>query len=164
MGNIELSQIDLYKDIMSGFPTGVTIITTTDENNNPVGLTINSFTSVSLEPLLVSWCIAKTSDSLKAFQNSAKFAVNILSGSQEKECFIFANKKDKDRFSKVQWEMSQHYLPLLQGVYAVFECEKIDEIEAGDHYILIGKVFNLTKYNENPMLYYRRKVGSVAQK
>lgn len=153
----------LYKEIMGSYPTGVTIVTTTDANNQPVGLTVNSFASVSLDPLIVLWCIDKKSGSLESFKHASKFAVNILAGHQEETCFIFASRKEKDRFAKVDWEFSSNQLPVLKEVYGVLECEKIDQIDAGDHYILLGKVVHLHKNDTDPMLYYRRKVGSVPE-
>lgn len=152
--------ITTYKEIMGSYPTGVSIITTMD-NEKPVGLTVNSFASVSLEPLLVSWCINKKSNSIEAFNNSDKFAVNILSGHQVEECFIFADSQETDRFSKTSWEQSPNALPIIKDAFAVLECKKIQEINAGDHIILIGQVINLQKNDNNPMLYYRKNVGFV---
>ncbi|ONK21425.1 oxygenase [Bacillus sp. VT-16-64] len=154
--------IKTYKEIMCSYPTGVSIVTTMDQDK-PVGLTVNSFASVSLEPLLVSWCIDKKSSSLQAFHKSDTFAVNILSEHQKAECFIFADSKESDRFSKTSWERSANQLPILKDVFAVLECKKVQEIEAGDHIVLIGKVIDLHKTDHKPMLYYQRNVSVVPE-
>lgn len=155
--------IQLYKEIMGSYPTGVTIVTTTDSENRPVGLTVNSFASVSLEPLLVLWCLDKRSGSLPAFKQADRFAVNILSGDQKEACWTFASSKEKDRFAKVSWEMSDHQLPILNNVFGAFECKKVNEIDAGDHIIFIGEVINIKKNDVVPMLYYKRNIGTVPE-
>ncbi|PWA07823.1 oxygenase [Pueribacillus theae] len=153
----------LYREIMASYPTGVTIMTTTDENNKPIGLTVNSFTSVSLEPLMILWCIGKESGSIESFKNSQRFAVNILAGDQQDACWVFASSKEKDRFAKVDWEFSLNNLPILKDVFGVLECEKVEQIDAGDHIIFLGEVISLDKKNSDPMLYYRRNVGAVPE-
>lgn len=155
--------IQLYKEIMGSYPTGVTIVTTTDSENRPVGLTVNSFASVSLEPLLVLWCLDKRSGSIAAFKQTEKFAVNILSSEQKEACWTFASSKEKDRFAKVSWQMSDNQLPVLNDVFGAFECKKVNAIEAGDHIIFIGEVINITKNDRTPMLYYKRNIGSVPE-
>ncbi|MFS0646524.1 flavin reductase family protein [Siminovitchia sp. 179-K 8D1 HS] len=152
--------IKTYKEIMGSYPTGVSIVTTMDDDK-PVGLTVNSFASVSLDPLLVSWCIDKKSSSIEAFNKSDRFAVNILSGHQKEECFIFADSKESDRFSKTSWERSSNDLPILKNVFAVLECKKVQEIDAGDHILLIGEVIHLQKNDHKPMFYYQRNVSVV---
>ncbi|MFA8438571.1 flavin reductase family protein [Pueribacillus sp. YX66] len=153
----------LYREIMGSYPTGVTIITTLDVNNKPVGLTVNSFASVSLDPLMILWCIDKNSGSIETFKITNKFAVNILAGNQKEACWVFASRNETDRFAKVNWELSSNDLPILNDVFGVLECKKVDEIDAGDHMILIGEVINLQKNDTDPMLYFRRKVGSIRE-
>lgn len=157
---VENLQADLFKEIMGSYPTGVTIVTTMDENI-PIGLTVNSFASVSIEPLMVLWCINKRANSYEIFKRANNFAVNILAGDQKDECFVFASSKEKDRFSKTNWELSSNNLPILDGTFGIFECKKVNQIDAGDHLILIGEVINLTKNEKDPMLYFRRDVGSI---
>lgn len=153
------NQITMYKEIMGGYPTGVTIITSTNEMNEPIGMTVNSFTSVSLDPLMVLWCIDKGASNFNGFKTSNKFAVNILAGNQKDLCWLFANKNEKNRFAKANWQFSENGLPILDDVYAVLECQKVQEIESGDHVILVGEVVDLRKNDVKPMLYYRRTVG-----
>ncbi len=153
----------LFKEIMGSYPTGVTVVTTLDEHNNPVGLTVNSFASVSIDPLLVLWSIDKNAGSCELFQKAEKFSVNILAGNQQEVCWTFASKSEQDRFSKQPWRLSENGLPLIDNVFATLECKKVQQIDAGDHYILIGKVLDLNKNEQEPMLYFRRKVGNVPQ-
>jgi flavin reductase (DIM6/NTAB) family NADH-FMN oxidoreductase RutF len=151
----------LFKEIMGSYPTGVTVITTVDSNNKPIGLTVNSFASVSLEPLMILWSIDKNAGSCEVFKKAEKFSVNILAGNQHEICWTFASKSEQDRFSKQPWSFSENNLPVLENVFASLECKKVQQIEAGDHYILIGEVIDLNKNEQDPMLYFKRKVGSV---
>ncbi|RNF39793.1 flavin reductase family protein [Planococcus salinus] len=152
----------LFKEIMGSYPTGVTVITTKDENQKPVGLTANSFVSVSIDPLMILWCIDKKAGSWNAFDQAEKFAVNILSGDQKDACMTFASKKEPDRFSRQPWKYSDNDLPILENVYASMECKKVQQVDAGDHYILIGEVIDLSKNEElDPMMYFRRNMGPI---
>ena len=156
-----LDKQDLFKEALGNYPTGVTIVTTTDENNNPLGLTVNSFASVSLDPLLVLWSIDHKVSSIEAFKNSGKFAIHILSGNQSELCKTFAS-KNVDRFASCNWSFSPLELPVIEGAFAVLECETYKTIEAGDHTILIGKVQDIQVNKElNPMLYHRRHFGEI---
>lgn len=158
---LNTDQINLFKELMGSYPTGVTVVTTMDKHNQPVGLTVNSFASVSIEPLMVLWCIDKNSNSLSAFKSSKRYAINILAGNQEEICWLFASSKEQSRFSKTEWNKSDNNLPIIKGVFGVLECEKVQEIDAGDHMIMIGTVIDLKKNEAEPMLYFRRNVGSL---
>ncbi|WP_042347999.1 flavin reductase family protein [Bacillus massiliigorillae] len=152
---------EVFKQIMGNYPTGVTIITTTNENRVPVGLTVNSFASVSLDPLLLLWSIDHRSSSLKAFTECGKFAVHVLAQEQQELCKTFASKHD-DRFSTCNWKLSNNGLPIIDGAFGVFECETFKAIEAGDHTILIGEVVDLrVDIEKDPMLYHRRVFGAI---
>lgn len=151
---------NLFKEAMGNYPTGVTVLTTTDHEGNPVGLTVNSFASVSLDPLLVLWSIDHKVSTLDSFVNSGKFAVHILAGDQQELCKNFAS-KNVDRFSTCEWELSEYNLPVIEGAFAVLQCETFQTIEAGDHTILIGKVVDIGIENKEPMLYHRRHFASI---
>lgn len=152
--------IALYKKIMGSYPTGVTIVTTADAEGNPFGLTVNSFASVSLDPILVLWCIDRRASSLEAFVQSTKFAVHILAADQKELCWTFAG-KEPDRFSIVNWTFSDYKLPILSGSLGVLECEKVQEIDGGDHLIFLGRVIHIQMLEKEPMLYFRRNVGAI---
>ncbi|HZG71545.1 MAG TPA: flavin reductase family protein [Chondromyces sp.] len=155
-----MEKANVFKQIMGQYPTGVTIVTTIDEQGIPAGLTVNSFASVSLDPLIVLWSIDKKVSSLDTFLKAGKFAVHTLSTEQEEACWAFAG-KEADRFSQVNWKVSKNGLPIIEGSLGVFECKVIQQIEAGDHFILIGEVIDLNKEEKNPLLYYNRNIGPI---
>lgn len=95
MTNVQTTSVDLFKEVMGNYPSGVTVITTVDGNNQPIGLTANSFVSVSIEPLLILWCIDKRSGSYAAFDTNDHFVVNILAADQAEVCWAFASKKSR---------------------------------------------------------------------
>ncbi|WP_019673755.1 flavin reductase [Psychrobacter lutiphocae] len=123
------------------YMTGVTVITTMSAEGTPIGFTANSFTSVSLEPALLSVCPAKSLSSFDVFANCERFAVNILSEDQQHISNIFAGSKE-DRFSQVDWHTDEHGNPVLDGVLTHFSCKTHNNIDAGDHIILIGEVLD----------------------
>lgn len=145
---------------MGSYPTGVTIVTAMNQNQEPMGLTVNSFASVSLSPLLVLWCIDRKVSMFADFQQTEKFAVNVLASEQADACWAFAG-KEPDRFSKVQWNLSGNQLPILSETLGVLECKKVNQIDAGDHVIFIGEVISLEVNEKEPMLYFRRNIGAI---
>ncbi len=158
MSNEENQQ--LFKEAMGNYPTGVTVVTTTDHEGKPVGLTVNSFASVSLDPLMILWSIDHKASSIHTFKESAKFAVHLLAEDQQELVKQFSS-RDVDRFSKVKWGFSDNHLPVIEDAFAVFECETFQTVEAGDHTILIGSVINITTEKKNPLLYHRRHIGAI---
>lgn len=129
-----------YRKALSLFPTGVAIISTTDAEDRPVGLTCNSFSSVSLDPPLVSWSLRKESKSLEAFKASRGFVINILSREQHKLSAQFASSKIPDKFSGVATRRGAGGLPVLELCAATFECANFAVHDAGDHLLFLGKV------------------------
>lgn len=152
-----------FKEAMGSYPTGVTVVTAKTAEGKPVGMTVNSFTSVSIEPLLVSWSIDKRSGSLEFFMDANRFAVNILAADQADVCWTFASRDETDRFDKTEWTDTDYDLPVIDGAFAQFECRKVQQIEAGDHYILIGEVQKITKNDKEPLLYYKREIGPIEE-
>ncbi len=156
------NKVTLFKEVMGNYPTGVTVVTTVDENNQPLGLTVNSFASVSIDPLLILWSIDKRVGTYETFCKTEKFAVNILAGDQSDVCSLFAT-KGADRFSKCEWKLSENNLPIISGAAGVFQCKTFKTIEAGDHMILIGEVTDIQSANTDPLLYHRRKFGKIPE-
>lgn len=145
------------RDAMGCFATGITVLTTCDQNGRPVGLTANSFASVSLDPPLVLVCLAKTVGSLPAFNEGSAFAVNILHMGQQPVSNLFAS-KGRDRFAETKCETWDHNVPIISNSLANFECIKKNEIEQGDHIILIGEVVRARfEKHRDPLLYYSGK-------
>lgn len=129
-----------FRRALSLFPTGVAILTTVSEQGVPVGLTCNSFSSVSLEPPLVSWGLRKESRAAAAFRNGKGFAINILSGEQQGLSGRFASSSIADKFEGVAWEAGINGMPVLSHCAATFECTTFAVHDAGDHWLFLGQV------------------------
>ena len=152
------TNVSLFKEAMGNYPTGVTVVTAFDEQQQPIGLTVNSFASVSLDPLLVLWSIDKNVFTYDTFTKIDKFAVNILAEDQKDIAMLFAT-KDADRFGNSEWHKSAFGLPIIEGALASLECKTFRAVEAGDHTILIGEVAEIQVENKNPLLYHGRNIG-----
>jgi len=123
----------------ASFMTGVTIVTTLDQNGKPLGFTANSFTSVSLDPPLLLVCPGRHLSSYEVFKKASRFVVSILSEGQEQVSNIFAGSRD-DRFEQVEWSKDHAGYPVISGASAVFSCATYKAEEAGDHLVLIGEI------------------------
>jgi flavin reductase (DIM6/NTAB) family NADH-FMN oxidoreductase RutF len=134
------------------FATGVTVVTCCDAAGRWVGLTVNSFNALSLQPPMVLWSLRHTSTSLAAFLASPRFAVNVLAAQQSDVSHRFASPGD-DRFSVGHWVLGAHGAPLLADSVAVFECETVSHQAAGDHELFVGRVLACA-HNERPALLY----------
>ncbi len=150
------------RDALGSFATGVTVITTVTPEGRRVGLTANSFTSVSLDPPLVLWSLKKNSASLDVFRRATHFAINVLTRQQEALCFRFASKVDGDRFDGVALEPSRFDLPLLADSLARFECSKHHEVEAGDHVMFLGRVEDFCKGQGDALIFSGGRILDTA--
>ncbi len=128
-----------FRQALSQFATGVTIVTACHPDGAPVGVTINSFSSVSLEPPLVLWSLAHSAGSMAAFATSTGFVIHVLSGHQLELAQRFA-RAGADRFNGLDYTLSRHGLPLLSGCVASFECRHRSRYTEGDHVIFVGEV------------------------
>ncbi|ABI78427.1 flavin reductase family protein [Hyphomonas neptunium ATCC 15444] len=145
------------RDALGCFATGVTIMTASDASGQPVGLTANSFTSVSLDPPLLLACIAKTAASSEVFREAETFAVNVLHIGQQPTSIRFS-RRDEDRFGATPWEPGLNGTPVLTGSLATFECARHAVHDGGDHIILIGQVERARfEPRRDPLLYFRGK-------
>lgn len=139
------------------FATGVTIVTARTAAGGLVGLTANSFNSVSLSPPLVLWSLAKSAGSVAAFSTGSHYAINILSADQQTLAQQFAS-KDVDRFAGVEHSAGSGGAPLLAGAVASFECFNRSQYEEGDHIIFVGEVERCTyTAGAAPLLYHGGK-------
>ena len=145
-----------FRNALGSFPTGVAIITTTGPDGRPVGLTCNSFSSVSLEPPLVSWGLRMSSKNLEAFKQGGAFAINILAEDQKDLSGRFASGSIADKFEGVPWSKGHNGLPLIEACVASFECDKFAEHIAGDHVLFLGEVvrFNHGR-QEDSLVFYK---------
>ena len=147
-----------YRTVLGHFATGVTIITAMD-GNEPIGVSANSFTSVSLDPPLVLFCASKDSSTWPRIEAAGKFTVNILNEHQEDICRVFAT-KGADRFKHLAWSEYRSGAPVIHGALAFVDCETVDEYDAGDHLIVVGRVLELGYASEGkPLLFYRGGYG-----
>ena len=121
------------------FATGVTIVTARGVDGTPVGLTANSFNSVSMTPPLVLWSLARSAGSMPSFERGSHYAINILGADQHALAQRFAS-KSADRFKDVAFRAGAGGAPILAGAAAVFECFNRSRYEEGDHVIFVGEV------------------------
>lgn len=142
------------------FVTGVTVITTRDEDGSPRGMTANSFTSVSLDPPLLLVCVAKSASSYQAFTKAGCFAVNILHEGQVDVSGTFAS-KSPDKFQSVTHDHIHTGAPVLTDSLTWFDCTTFSTVDAGDHAILIGEVRAFGTSPTAPLGFCRGRYASV---
>lgn len=150
-----------FRRSLGQFATGVTVMTTL-HGTKQVGMSVNSFAALSLDPPLVLWSIRKESQSLDAFRESGHYAVNILGERQVELSNLFA-KPDDNRFAKVGWTEGLHGAPLLDGVIGTLECKLDHLIDGGDHYVLVGRVERYAIYPGKPLLFSQGQYGVTAE-
>ena len=151
------------RQALGRFATGVTIITCLDAQGRAVGLTANSFTSLSLDPALVLWSLRRSSPTLAAFSAATHFAVNVLGEAQVEVSRHFASNA-VDRFTQGQWSAGLEGLPVLAGGAALFECANVSQQVAGDHVLFIGRVLSFIEAPVAPLLFqagHYRMLGEV---
>jgi flavin reductase (DIM6/NTAB) family NADH-FMN oxidoreductase RutF len=136
------------------FATGVTVVTTHDAEGKPCGFTANSFTSVSIDPPLLLVSIAKTAFGCDVFTASQGFAVNILARSQRELSNRFAA-AGTDKFANLDWQAAQNGSPIIDGVVAWFDCSHHEQVDAGDHIVLIGRVQRYAYNTDTPLGFCR---------
>jgi flavin reductase (DIM6/NTAB) family NADH-FMN oxidoreductase RutF len=143
----------LYRRTCAQFTTGITVVTTLDGNGHPHGMTVNSFSSVSLEPPLVLVSIDLRNAILGHFISSSWFAINILAEHQEELSRRFSSPSE-NRFLGVSWHAGGSGAPLLDGVLAHLECSVVRTFEVGDHTVLIGEVKSANHGEGKPLVYF----------
>lgn len=143
----------MLRQALGCFTTGVTVVTCRSGEGAPVGLTVSSFSALSLEPPLVLWSLRLASPSLAAFDEAAHFAINILGEGQVELSRRFASPVG-DKFDAGTWHDGLHHLPLLAGSAAVLECERLSLQTAGDHRLYIGRVLKLQSQPIPPLVYH----------
>jgi flavin reductase (DIM6/NTAB) family NADH-FMN oxidoreductase RutF len=149
-----------FRQVMGNFATGVTIITAIDDEG-PAGVAANSFTSVSLDPPLVLFCVARTSTTWPRIEAARKFAVNILGEHQEELSRLFAQ-KGADRFGQAEWHVGVGGSPVLHDVLAYIDCEFWAEYDGGDHIIVVGRVLDLgVTHDAGPLVFFRGQYGRL---
>ena len=143
------------RDALGCFATGVTVVTCLDEAGKPMGLTANSFTSVSLEPPLLLVCVHKKAASADVLIGASHFAVNVLQTGQQPASIRFSTRVE-DRFHETPWSGGEFGPPILKDSLGVFECERFGVHDGGDHHILVGHVLKASfDASLDPLLYFR---------
>jgi len=152
----------IYKQVMGSFPSGVTVITTLDDDGEIVGMTASAFSSLSIDPALVLFCPNYSSDSYPVLIKNKRFAIHLLSAEQQGEAYAFA-RKGKDKAQGIDWTLSALGNPLLSKASAIIECELWREYDGGDHAIMVGAVKNLITADQQlaPLVYCRGKMGAL---
>lgn len=140
-----------FRRALGQYATGVTIVTASDGSRH-VGVTANSFSSVSLDPPLVLWSIDRKSSSLEVFMATSHFAINVLAHSQTDLSTRFSRTSD-EKFDGVRWEPGAGGAPLLAGAAVQFECEREFEYDGGDHLIMVGRVRRYARYEREPLVF-----------
>ncbi len=140
-----------FRDALGQFATGVCIVTTI-HNKAAIGMTVNSFSSVSMDPPLVLWSIQKSSDCYEAFNAEASFAISVLND-QQIELSNKMAQKDKHVLNHTDYSLSQNNMALINDALATFECKPWQHYEGGDHIIIVGEVIDYNKHNGRPLLF-----------
>jgi flavin reductase ActVB len=153
---------DEFRRACGRFATGVTIATALDRQGGPHGLTVSSFTSVSLEPPLVLICLGHAVTVVDIFREATHFGINVLAADQQHLSERFA-RKGADRFDGLEWERGQTGVPLIPGALAHMECKVRDRVKSGDHDIFIGEMVHASASDGDPLLHFvgrYREIGA----
>jgi 3-hydroxy-9,10-secoandrosta-1,3,5(10)-triene-9,17-dione monooxygenase reductase component len=150
-----------FRDVMGRYCSGVTVVTSMS-GGQPVGMTCQSFTSVSLDPPLVMFIPAKTSRAWPVMQRAGHFCVNFLAADQAEISDVMAS-KGADKFAGISWSPSKTGAPLLDGVIGYADCTVATVHEAGDHYIVVGRVqdMDINESKSDPLLYFEGSYRTV---
>lgn len=135
------------------FATGVTIVTTSNSSREPMGVTANSFSSVSLQPPMVLWSLSAAAKSRRAFEKAKYFCVHILAASQKELSELFA-RQGADKFAEGHWSWGKRAVPLLDDFAARFHCRTTSKLPVGDHIVFVGEVFKFEQTNQRPLLFH----------
>ncbi len=150
-----------FRNCLGAFPTGVTVITAIGPRGEPVGNTVSSFNSVSLDPPLILWSLGRHAFSLKAYLSTDLFAVNVLREGQEELSNRFA-KALGDKWAGVDYVTGQNGCPMLCGALAVLECRTAHTYVGGDHVIFVGEVIHAEHDPEGrPLVFHRGKYAGI---
>jgi len=154
---------DHFRMVLGRFPTGVVVVTALDPAGEPLGMTVGSFTSVSLDPPLVAFLPGKSSQSWRALRDAgSRYCINVLSADQENVCRSIATRK-ADKFVDIPWTLSPGGHPIVSGATAYIDCIREAVYDAGDHQIVIGRVAALDSIgSQDPLVFLRGRYGSFS--
>ena len=149
-----------FRRALGNFATGVTIITAQGSDGTNVGVTANSFSSLSMEPPLILWSSIKETPSCKIFESATHFAVNILASSQLDMSNHFARQQE-NKFDGVEWEAGVGSAPLFPDCAGRFQCESYDKLDGGDHWIFVGKVVAFDDFGRSPLCFHQGSYSTL---
>ncbi|MBY4208114.1 flavin reductase [Rhodococcus fascians] len=148
-----------YREVLGQYPTGVVVVTAAPSGSSPVGLTIGSFSSVSLDPPLVAFYPNKGSNTWAKIREGGRFCINVLGAEQEAVCRGFAS-RSLDKFAGIDWRPAPGGSPIIDGAVAWIDCELEDVQELGDHFLVVGRVTALEAESRDlPLLFFRGGYG-----
>lgn len=151
-----------FRDVLGHYPTGVVVVTVMGQDERPVGMAVGSFTSVSLDPPLVAFLPDRSSSTFPHIRAAASFCINVLAADQEAVCRAFAM-RGADKFRDVSWTRSPSGAPVLDDVVAWIDCEPDRVHEAGDHFIVLGRVTAMEVARPTiPLLFFQGGYGAFA--
>jgi flavin reductase (DIM6/NTAB) family NADH-FMN oxidoreductase RutF len=151
-----------FRTALGSFPTGVAVVTATS-GSAPIGITVNSFTSVSLEPPLVLWCIDCKSDRYHIFTKADGYTISVLGTGHEQVSSRLA-KQGKHKLDGIELRPTQLGPPALADALAIFECSREAVHEGGDHAILVGRVLRFHRHDAGPpLIFFKGKYGALAE-
>ncbi len=145
-----------YRNALGNFGTGVTVITACT-SEGPIGMTVNSFASVSLEPALVLWSLSKTSGRFEAFQDAKHYSIHVMRQEQKDLALEFA--KNADAFDKCDWRYGENDVPVLNTALTRFDCMQKAVHDAGDHIIIVGQVRGVVANEGAPLIFAKGEFG-----
>jgi 3-hydroxy-9,10-secoandrosta-1,3,5(10)-triene-9,17-dione monooxygenase reductase component len=143
-----------FRNALGGFATGITVITTLGKNGQKVGMTANSFNSVSLTPPLILWSIGKNTNCFEDFMAAEAFAVHVLAEDQQDLSNLFAT-SGIDRFADLECNEGLSGLPILPHYSVCFQCKMAKQYDGGDHIIMTGEVVQFDDNGLQPLVFYR---------
>ncbi len=161
--SLDVADTVAFRSVLSRFCTGVVVISSTDEDGHPIGMTCQSFSSLSLEPPLVLFCPAHTSATWPKIRESGRFSVSILGAEQEEVCRQFA-RTGIDKFDGVDWSPSPEGTPMIHGASAYLDCVIRAVHGGGDHDIVVGEVvgLHLGESPASPLLFHLGRFSAIA--
>jgi len=150
-----------FRDALGAYPTGVTIVTTVSDDGADVGVTANSFCSVSLVPPMVLWCLGRSSRAFGAFVAASHFAIHVLANDQDALAIRFS-RQDVDRFAALQCERGAGGVALIDGCASRLECRTTAQHDGGDHVILVGEVVRFEHWSREPLVVNRGRLTRLS--
>lgn len=150
------------RQVLGSYPTGVAIVSTRTGEGRPVGLTINSFAALSLDPALVLWSLGKQSPHVQAFQDAGGFAISVLGAEQQALAQRFATAGLPDKFDGVACVDAPEGMPVMDGALATLVCETTQQTSVGDHWLFVGRVRRMGRRDGPPLVFHGGRFAALA--